>query len=245
MTTSAELQRLIARSVEDPRLEPEFLRALLDADLYVQLPLSDDAARLRLICFTRPDGLTVIPVFSDADRARVAAQNAARVAVVPGRELFASAPGATWMLDPNDTSTTLYPEEIRALLEQGTAAIAPASFRGQAMAISPALAEDLWLGELVAGAVAPIAAAQAVHLACGHAAGSVEPTALMAMVAVPPAFAERVARAVALALDASSRKPRLAVDLGTYDPAEPPEWVDDAEFAPVWQRGRVPGSAEH
>lgn len=146
MTTPAPLQQLIQRSVEDPRREPEFLRALLEAELFVHLPVSDDSGRIRLICCTRPDEVTVIPVFSDADRARLAAGNAARVAVVRGRELFASAPGATWMLDPDDTSTTLYPEEIRALLESGTATVAPAQFKGRATALTPAPPEVAWVG---------------------------------------------------------------------------------------------------
>lgn len=59
----------------------------------------------------------------------------------------------------------------------------------------------------------------------------------MAIVGVVPAQAERVARAVALALRTSPRQPRLGVDLGTYDPNEAPEWVDDPEFAAVWRRG--------
>ncbi|WP_425598101.1 SseB family protein [Vulcaniibacterium tengchongense] len=79
--------------------EPAFFQALLTAVLYVHLPLSDDSGKVRLICFTRPDGITVIPVFSDDVKAHAAARGAARVVAVVGRELFESAPGATWMLD--------------------------------------------------------------------------------------------------------------------------------------------------
>lgn len=69
-----------------------------------------------------------------------------------------------------------------------------------------------------------------------HVAGSVEPTGLLAVVAVPHAFAERVARAVALALQTNDREPRLPVDLSSYEPAEPPDWAATPDFPPVWVR---------
>lgn len=119
MTTPEQLARLQARAIENPMEEPAFFQALLTAVLYVHLPLSDDSGKVRLICFTRPDGITVIPVFSDDVKAHAAARGAARVVAVVGRELFESAPGATWMLDPNDVSCTLYPEEVATLLRDG------------------------------------------------------------------------------------------------------------------------------
>lgn len=236
MTSTAELQRLISLSVADPRHEPDFLRALLTARLYVHLPLKAKSRALQLVCFTRPDGLTVIPVFTDEEKASVAAQGAVRVGQVRGWDLFMSAPGATFMLDPNDVSTTLYPEEILALLSDGSAAMAPTSIPDTPVDVSPALPEDAWIGQLVVDAVRPIEAAEAVHLVHAHVAGSVEPTGLLAVVAVPHAFAERVARAVALALQTNDREPRLPVDLSSYEPAEPPDWAATPDFPPVWVR---------
>lgn len=238
MTTPAELKRLIELSVADPRNEPTFLHALLDAELYVHLPLSDDSSRMRLVCFTRPDGLTVIPVFSDEGKARVAGQGAVRVGAVCGRELFMSAPGATFMLDPNDTTTTLYPEEISALLSSGEAAVAPGVVQNAQISLSPAASEDRWIGELVADAVKGIDAVRAVHLANMHVAGCTEPTGFVAIVAVPAAWSERAARAAALALHTNRRAPRLPVDLTTYDPADQPDWVSAPGFGAVWTRTR-------
>jgi hypothetical protein len=131
MTTPEQLARLQARAIENPMEEPAFFQALLTAVLYVHLPLSDDSGKVRLICFTRPDGITVIPVFSDDVKAHAAARGAARVVAVVGRELFESAPGATWMLDPNDVSCTLYPEEI----VPRSAVAACRSFSGTTLAI--------------------------------------------------------------------------------------------------------------
>lgn len=236
MTTHAELQRLIELSVADPRREPDFLRALLDATLYVHLPFVDDAARLRLMCFTRPDGLTVIPVFTALDRAARAARSAARVESVRGRELFEGAPGATFMIDPNDTSTTLYPEEIAALLKDGAAAIAPRAVPEAPLEVSPAEDEDDWLRDLIRDAITPIPEVVAIHLVHMHLAGLEEPTGFLAVVSVPRALSERVARTVALAIDRSPRPPRLAVDLCTYEPTEPPEWSDSDRLRPFWVR---------
>lgn len=63
------LQVLIEESASDSTREPAFLTGLLVAPLFVHLPLSDDSGRIRLVQFVRPDGLAVIPVFSDFDRA--------------------------------------------------------------------------------------------------------------------------------------------------------------------------------
>jgi hypothetical protein len=236
MTTAADLQRLIEACIRDPRREPEFLRALLDADLYVHLPWSDDSPKLRLVCFTRPDGLSVIPVFSDEAKAERAAQGAVRLVVLPGRTLFTIAPGATFMLDPNDTSTTLYPEEIRALLSNGVATVAPLRGDVSSANISPALIEDCWLGHLLISVARDFECVKAVHLVQSHLAGSEEPTALLAVFAVDAAHGERVARAVGLALESSHAQPRLALDLTVYDPGSQPDWASDPCFAPIWRR---------
>jgi hypothetical protein len=239
--TEAEFKRLMREAIADPVREPAMLRALLEAPLYVHLPLSDDSSRVRLICFTRPDGITVIPVFSDRAKADFAAQGAARVLPLRGRELFAAAPAATFMLDPNDTSMTLYPEEVRALLDDGTVVIAPAAFQGEGIVVTPAMDSDRWLGQLLVEVVSAIPAVQAVHLACGRPSDADSASSFVVMVAVTPNHAERVARAVALALAESPRTPRLGVDLGTYDPAEPPKWTSDPSLQPLWQRAQSTG----
>lgn len=238
MTSPDELHRLIEASLRDPSKETEFMRALLEAELYVHLPLSDDSGKVRLVCFTRPDGLSVIPVFSDHKKADVAAHGVVRIGVMRARELFAITPGATFMLDPNDTSTTLYPEEIQALLRGDTPPIAPTHTDVGTIGMSPALPEDRWLGELLANVARQLEPVEAVHLVHGHVAGSVEPTMLVGIFAVDPALGERVARAVAVALGASAEKPRIDLDLTVYDPAAPPDWVTEPGLLPIWRRVR-------
>lgn len=236
MTTEAELKRLIARSIADPSQEPDFLRALLTATLYVHLPHKRTNAKLHLVCFTRPDGLTVIPIFSDKKKAARAAQGAVAIGALTGRDLFISAPGATFMLDPNDDSTTLYPEEIVALMNDGAASSAQRFTTDAPMALSAALAEDLWLGELIAEAVKTIESVAAVYFVQTHYAESTEATGLLACVVVPSALAERAARAAALVIGGCEQQPRLPVDLATYDPTDPSDWVVLAELEPVWER---------
>jgi len=238
MTTEAEFKRLMAQAIDDPTLEPALLHALLDAPLYVHLPLYDESTALRLVCFTRPDGLKVIPFFSDADKAYRAAGAAARVACVSGRELFEAAPTATFMLDPNDTSMTLYPEETAALLS-GLATTAPAVGHTGPVDVIPAGSEADRLAELLASALEPIAEAACAHVV-RQAHTPTDRPALIAVIAVPDALAERAARALAMEIKRSGSPPDAVVDLTTYDPAGgPPEWLQGPEFDPRWVRSNA------
>jgi hypothetical protein len=236
MTSAAELHQLIERSIEDPSLEPAFLRALLDATLYVHLPMSEAAGRVRVVTFTRPDGMPVVPVFTDAPRAAFAGRGAVRTVPIRGRELFQSLPGATFMLDPNDTTTTIYPEEVAALLATGLAVPAPTSSSGLDVGVGPASIEDRWVAEAVRGAVSGIPEAQTLHFAVAHEASSENPTGFLLIVGIPDAHAQRVARAITLALQSSAREPDLPVDVVTYDPEDAPEWVGLPGMEPIWRR---------
>lgn len=169
-------------------------------------------------------------MFSDRGKAERAAQGAVRIGVVGARELFASAPGATFMLDPNDTTTTLYPEEVDALLRGDPPPIAPVAASVSDTALSPPDPDDEWLGDLIGRALGAIGEVKAVHLALGHVAGARDPTTFLAIVAVDEKHAERVARAVAVALQASPRTLRLPVDLTVYAPMSTPVWMPEGGF---------------
>lgn len=242
----AELKRLLTEAIADPSREPAFLRALLASRLFALVPLADDAGRLRLITFVNADGLTVIPVFTEADQAYRSAGNAAQVIRVPGRELFEATRGGTLLLDPNETCTTLYPEEIRALLDEDEVAVAPVRAHADAV-LTPAEAADHWIASLVASAVADIPEACAVHLAQAHPPGDIALVkALVVIVGVPDALAERVARALAVAIKTSARQPRMALDLLTYDPAaERPDWLADPGLEALWLRNESQSARPH
>lgn len=118
MTSLSErLRRLLAD--ECPLNDEEaFLEALLEVTLYAHVPARSPSGRIRFVQFVRPDnGQTVLPLFTDQQKADFAAQGNVRVLALPGRQMLALTRGATLMLNPNDEQYTLYPEEAVALLE--------------------------------------------------------------------------------------------------------------------------------
>lgn len=237
MTTEAELKRLMRNAIADPSCEPEMLRALLGAPIYVLLPLSDDSGRVRLITYTRPDGMPFIPFFSDVARASASAQGAAKVARVSGRELFEAARGATLMLDPNDTSLTLYPEEVIALLRGGLNVPVPIRANSVGVEIVPVGPEAGQVVAFLRAALELLPDVTAIHVARRHLSESPEATAYVAVVAVPDVHAERVARSLSVEAERSGQRPNVSLDLVTYDPVQGrPNWLAGAAFDPVWQR---------
>jgi hypothetical protein len=123
MTTNFIL--LLAESANDPTKEPEVLRAMLNAPLYAHVPASDGSSRLRFIQFIRRDnGKTVLPIFSERSKADESAADDVRVICMPGRDLLTITLGATLMLDPNHRDCVFYPEEMEALLRDGSAGMA-------------------------------------------------------------------------------------------------------------------------
>ncbi len=237
MTTPEQLARLQARAIENPMEEPAFFQALLTAILYVHLPLSDVSGKVRLICFTRPDGFTVIPVFSDDVKAHAAAQGAVRVVAVVGRELFESAPGATWMLDPNDVTCTLYPEEIATLLRDGCMPIVQRHDAGDPAVVRAARPEDAWIGEAAVRAATSFKAISEVHLVEVVREEPQRTSGLLIVLAVSQLHSEQAARAVGVALVACPQVPRLPVDVTVYDSGKPPEWLATSHIGPLWCRG--------
>lgn len=115
----ADLERLLEEARTSHEAEVRFFRTLLDAPIYAHAPLSDDHPMLRLIAFLHPDGFMAIPFFTSLGKAQAASGDAVRIVSTTGRELFACAPGATFMLNPNDGGAVLFPEEVTALLEAG------------------------------------------------------------------------------------------------------------------------------
>ena len=120
--STAELERFLERARTRREEEPAFFRCLLDAWVYVHVPLSDDHPRVRLVQFRHPEGFFAVPFFTSDAKAKFAARDGVRTAKLTGRELLAGTPGATFMLNPNDGGCVLYPEEVDALLRTGTVA---------------------------------------------------------------------------------------------------------------------------
>ncbi|MGY4516317.1 SseB family protein [Lysobacter sp. HA18] len=242
----SDFPRLLLLAQKDPQLEPEMLRAMLGARLYAHAPRSDDSGRFRLMTFTRPDGLTVIPFFSDRTKALAASGTGARVVELRGRSLLAATRGATLMLDPNDTTMTLYPEEVAALLDGGNATIAPVALEGPSLELLTPEAEDLWVLDCLAHALRSVDGAVRLHLALARPEGSTAaPDRLLAIVAAPERAGERVARALAIAISVSPEELRLPLDLTFYRPEEPLAIARTAGLKRVWTVELAANEAPH
>jgi hypothetical protein len=227
--------QLMRRAQREPGLEPEMLRAMLSARVYALLPVSDDSGRTRMVCFTRPDGVSFVPFFSDDAKARAAAGTAARVAVLRGCDLLEATRGAVLMLDPNDTSMTLYPEEITALLDTGTATVAPTAVEGPSLELTTPEPGDRWVLDCLHRALETIGGVVRLHLAAARPVGSArDADRLLAIVSAPDAVGERVARALAVAVSVAPETLRLPLDLTIYPAGQALSLAHATGIEQVW-----------
>ena len=230
------LAALMQQAHDDPAQVPRFLRALLEATVYVHALPSEDPPRLRLCQFVRPDGLTVLPFFSDGAQAQAAAGDT-RVVSLPGRTLLEATRGATLMLNPNGVSCTLFPEEIAALLDRNT--VADLSQETVEAGNEPTLSvpvDDLtWLTRRVEAAAAALPAVHAVYQVDARFPRDPGGLVRLLVIAVPEAQAERAARAIIVAIQAECARRACSVDLTTFDPAAgTPPWLENLGIAPFY-----------
>lgn len=231
-----ELARLMQQAMADKTAEPAFFRALLDATVYAHTPRHNRSGRLRLIQFTTPEGLSVLPFFSDEAQAKAAAGSSATVVALMGRQLFELTRGATLMLNPNETSCTLYPEEIASLLDRGEVAIVERiDTGGQQLWIGPASEPPAWLIDRLIALYARLGCVEAAYLT---AIGTPDPgrRGLLVAVAVTAKDAERAARATTTELQPHCQALQTVVDLTAFEPGELPDWLKDVGLEPFYVR---------
>ena len=237
---TAALDALMQRAISNPADEPAFLRALLDAELFVHRPQGDDDDRLRIVQFDRPDGLQVIPVFTDIHKAYAASSAAVEIVGLKGHVLFDATRGATFMLNPNDTSCTLYPEEIADLLSGRPVSRAPVADHIEGVGVEAAEEGDLWIARLVAGALEGIEPVTVLYQLKAHVPNGAGQPAVLLVIGVPEQHSERAARAVSARLEANAHRLLCAVDLTHFDPYAPvPDWIEPFAAHPVWRRERI------
>lgn len=225
------------QALADKSAEPTFFRALLDATVYAHTPRNGRGGRLCFIQFTTPDGLTVLPFFTEKLQARTAAGSAATVVVLTGRQLFEWTRGATLILNPNDVSCTLYPEEIAALLDHGEVAIVErVDTGGQQLWIGPTGKTPAWLIDRLVALYAGLNCVEAAYLAGIGASEGSEQSGLLVAISVPSKDAERVARATTTELQPHCRALRTTVDLTAFEPGDLPGWLKDASLEPFYVR---------
>lgn len=234
--SAVNLDRLIQEAMRDRRTESVLFRTLLNATVYAHAPLSDDQPRLRLIQFTRPDGLMVLPCFTDMAKAQRAAQGAARVVALTGRQLMEITLGATLMINPNDHHCTLYPEEIRALLATGEVAIIDQVDVNECEAwIGVHETPPPWLMEALVAVFCSLSIVHCAYLVELRPQQQLKAT-LLIVVEVPSPHLERVARATITAIQAQCRQANLEIDLTGFDPAEgAPTWLVETGTTPFYR----------
>jgi hypothetical protein len=236
-----ELRRLLQRAMTDPKEEPAFFRALLDATVYAHVPISDDSGRLRFVQFARPDnGELVLPFFATESEAYSTAGDGRRVVALPGRTLLTHTLGATLLLDPNGARCTLYPEEVSALIATGTVAAIESEIvqHEREVLLGPIQSIPEWFKPIWFQLLRKLQHVEKAYLLATAPASEPERLSLLIVLGVAPAFSERTTRALATALTIRGAELRLSIDSVCYDPSKgPPELLKGMDIEPAYRRG--------
>lgn len=235
------LEELMERSIRDFREEPAFFKALLDAEVFVHAPLSDKRGRqsLQLMTFPRPgDGLHVLPVFTDEAKANWAARGGALVLKMTGRMLMEITQGSTLMLNPNDTSCTLYPEEIAALLKTGTVASFSKIDTGDtanAAIYAPDTVPE-WLKEALQEFLPSVPVIERAYVAGIQWAGPTPSQSWAVILACEPDQGERAVRAVLSGMWHQIEQSDVPVDVTCRGADKGSDYVSELGLQPIYER---------
>jgi hypothetical protein len=230
-----KLERLFEQAYSSHFNEAAFYTHLLQAMVFVHVPMSDDAKNVRLIQFRHPDGFDVIPVFTSAQRCARAASAAVKSIQLACIELLGATRGATLMINPNDGGPVLYPEEITALLEKGTLEtfekLEPA---GDTWDVRPARNPLIHVVEAVRAGAASASFIRQVYLLERRETDSDELVLLVYIVA-ESGHLERAARYMVQVLQNLQPRPDTVMDVAVYDTAlAPPAFLDELGAVPVF-----------
>ena len=226
--STAELERRLERARTHREEELAFFRCLLDAWVYAHVPLPDDHPRLRLIQFQHPDGFYAVPFFTSEAKARFAGRGVVRIVKFTGRELLAGTPGATFMLNPNDSGCVLYPEEVEALLRTGTVARLEGVHLDDdyPFLISDQADPPFWLMPCLTELYSRLSFVQVAYLLEVAPPHAPDERTLLVALGVAPEHAERAVRASITEIQPLCAQNDVALDLTTFDPTkEAPEYL--------------------
>jgi hypothetical protein len=129
MTENA-LEQALRAAARDPARLPDFLRLLLDAEVFVighiakgthgSIRMLDEGEPVSIQKWRRPDGLPLIPFFTSRDALRRAVTEDVNALGMAARGLFILTHGATLVLNPRlEHGKEFSPDEIAALLQSG------------------------------------------------------------------------------------------------------------------------------
>ena len=230
-----KLERLMAKAIADQRESSNFFQALMEASVYAHIPLEDrigdDVDRIRFVQFHRPDNdQLTLPFFTDEAKAQAATGASVQVIEMIGRDFFELTLGATLMMDPNDWSCTLYPEEVEALLRTGrVATIETFVVKEKAEPlVGPPQGHPARLIDELTRTLATLPFIQTAYLAGVYNRTDVpEQTGFILALGGDPKQAERATHAIATALQLTcTGHSNLPVDVGYFDiRGDAPSWV--------------------
>lgn len=235
-----ELENALQRAMIDPREEPAFFRALLEATVYAHVPLSEDSGRLRFIQFIRPDnGETVLPFFTDAAKAEAVGRTDARIVAAKGRDFLEITYGAMLMLNPNDASCVMYPEEIGALLATGNIPVCESEVlrTDRILGVRLPVSAPGWFQPYLVQVLSSLPYIQQAYLVETVLLENPSHVTLLISLGVEPSKAERAVRAVSAGMQQRWQNLKVNVDMTTYDPNDgPPDGVSEVEAKPIYDR---------
>ena len=237
MVSESQLEHLFERAHSNHFNEAEFYAHLLQAMVYLHVPVSDDSRNVRLIQFRHPGGFDVIPLFTSAHRCARAGSRAVRALRLPCTDLFNATRGATLMINPNDGGPVLYPEEVTTLLENGTlATFEKIEQTGGTWDVRLAESPPGYIVDALRAGAASASYIKKIYLleklATQADSGEV---ALMVYLGADSAHLERAARHIIKVLQNLSPRPDTIIDIAVYDAAQArPEFLDEIGVTPVF-----------
>lgn len=234
-----QLEQLFERAHSSHLNEAEFYAHLLEAMVYVHVPVSDDSRNVRLVQFRHPGGFDAIPLFTSAYRCAQASSKAVRALRFPCIDLLNATRGATLMINPNDGGPVLYPEEVTALLEHGTlGTFEKVENEGDSwnVRVADSLPKAI-LDGLCAGAASTSFIKRVYLLEKRVAASDSGDAVLLIYLGAESTYLERAARHMVQVLQNLSPRPDAVVDVAVYDVAQArPEFLDKLDAVPVFER---------
>lgn len=222
LSTSSPSEQELDRHLELAKLshddEVVFFHLLLNAKVYAHAPISDNHLRTRLIQFKHPDGFYAVPFFTSLSKALFASGPSVRIVESTGRELLQGTPGATFMLNPNDGGCVLYPEEVVALLKDGSIARVETLEHDDSEPLE-ALAEanpPVWLKSRLMALYMGMPSVRAAYLL------ELPPldggSRFLVAMGVDPLHAERAVRASTTAIHKKCAEEGICLDISTFNP---------------------------
>jgi hypothetical protein len=234
---SSKIDLLLQQALSDKSAEPAFWKALLDVPVYAHVPKHDDTGRLRFIQFVTPEGVTVLPFFTDEAQALQASSDTVKTVMLSGRQLMEATRGATLMLNPNQTPSTLYPEEIVALLDHGEVAVMESEVlpERQMLVAIPEPKPD-WLIKPLVSLYQTLDYVDAAYVAEIRLPEAPDQRILLVVLAVAKPNSERAARASVMTMQPICAGREIAVDLTTFEPGSPPAWIVDSKIKEFYSK---------